>query len=84
MIQRGTYNNGSIKMKSTSVAALVAGVLSTSADALAIRDSKTALSGIVAMDVQRRHVADPVKRDSIRRRSGSVEASLDNEVGGIL
>lgn len=66
-------------MKSASVAALVAGVLSTSADALAIRDSKTASSGVVAMDVQRRHIADPVKRDSIRRRSGSVEASLDNE-----
>ncbi|ETS79989.1 hypothetical protein PFICI_07518 [Pestalotiopsis fici W106-1] len=66
-------------MKSASVAALVAGLLSTSADALAIRDSSnTASSGVVAMDVQRRKVADPVKRDKLRRR-GSVEASLENE-----
>ncbi|KAF3022433.1 hypothetical protein E8E14_007531 [Neopestalotiopsis sp. 37M] len=68
-------------MKSASVAALVAGLLSTSAEALAIRDnSNTASSGVVAMDVQRRKVADPVKRDKLRRR-GSVAASLENEVG---
>ncbi|KAK6079283.1 aspartic-type endopeptidase opsB 1 [Seiridium cupressi] len=65
-------------MKSASVAALVAGLFATSTDALTMGERSTGPSKVVGMDLQRRKVSDPIKRDRLRRR-GSVEASLNNE-----
>ncbi|KAI1854845.1 hypothetical protein JX266_000963 [Neoarthrinium moseri] len=65
-------------MKSTTVAALVAGVLSASSEALTLRERSTVPSRVVGMDVQRKKVSDPVNRDRLRRR-GTAQASLDNE-----
>lgn len=67
-------------MKSATMVALVAGLLSSSTDALVMQERNTASSKVVGMDLQRRTVPDPVQRDRLRRR-GSVAATLDNEVG---
>ena len=64
-------------MKGVAVAAVVAGVLCTSSNGIQLirRDATPA---VVALDVHRRHVANPVKRDQLRRRAQTVSETLDN------
>jgi hypothetical protein len=70
-------------MKTITVAALVAGLLSTSTDALAVEKKSTYSSKVVSMETLRQKVSDPLQRDRLRRR-GSLQASLDNEVGYLM
>jgi len=55
---------------------LVAGLLSvTEAISLVQRDAAPA---VIGLDIQRRHVENPVARDRLRRRAGTVLETLDN------
>ncbi|ORY59084.1 aspartic proteinase precursor [Pseudomassariella vexata] len=65
-------------MKSTTVFALAAGLLSTSSDALSLKKRSTGQSKVVGMDTQRKKITNPLQRDRLRRR-GSATAELDNE-----
>lgn len=65
-------------MKCTTVLALWASIISTT-EGLALRSkSNREAPRVVSMQTQRRTVAQPHKRDQLRRR-GTITASLDNE-----
>jgi len=49
-------------------------VSSAAALTLAPRDNPK----VVGLDIQRRHVADPIAHDQLRRRAGTVQQTLDN------
>lgn len=65
-------------MRTTSVVAVVAGLLSASTDALDLRTRTSGQPKVVTMGVQRRKVENPTERDRLRRR-GTAVATLDNE-----
>jgi hypothetical protein len=68
-------------MRTSTVVALAASVLSTSTDALTVQERAAESAKVVGMSLERRAVSDPIKRDRLRRR-GEVKATLDNEVCG--
>jgi hypothetical protein len=65
-------------MKGTSLIVLAAGLLLSSTQALQLvrRDAHPA---VIGLDIQRRNVGHPVKRD-LQRRAGTVSEILANEV----
>ena len=65
-------------MKSLKVTALAAGFLASTSAAIQLLER--ASPNVVGLDITRRHVQNPVKRDALRRRqSQTVTASLTNE-----
>ncbi|KAI1104238.1 acid protease [Jackrogersella minutella] len=62
----------------TTVLALVASILAAAADARNI-PSSTDQPKVISLSTQRKTISNPVKRDRLRRRDGTVKATLDNE-----
>ena len=60
--------------------AVAAGILSTCSEGLTLHRRTDGPPKVVGFPVVRRSVANPLKRDQLRRRSGTVQATLDNEV----
>lgn len=48
------------------------------ADALLLQ--KRDVPAVVGLDIQRKHVSDPVRQDQLRKRDKTVSQVLDNEV----
>ncbi|KAI0887210.1 acid protease [Annulohypoxylon maeteangense] len=66
-------------MKTTTTAlALIASILAVPADARNI-PSSIGQPTVVSLATQRKTISNPVKRDRLRRRDGTVKAELDNE-----
>lgn len=68
-------------MRSLSTFALAAALLSQYTDALALQKRTQGPPKVVGFPVQRKSVPNPLARDRLRRRSETVQASLDNQVG---
>ena len=68
-----------IRMRSLILTALLAAVLSCESNALQILPQRGVSPAVVGLDIQRKHVQDPIDRDALRRRQ-TVTESLDNEV----
>lgn len=65
-------------MKSLTATALVAGLLASGSAALNLIKRDT--PNVIGLDITRRHIADPVKRDGLRRRqSQTVTETLAND-----
>lgn len=58
-----------------------AGLLATGAQAISLAKRTDGPPKVLGLDIERKLVADPIARDRLRRR-GTVQTSLDNEVGG--
>ncbi len=67
-------------MRVTSAFALTATVLSTYTEAIHLLERRDGAPRVVGFEMQRKEVPNPVLRDRIRRRSETVQATLDNEV----
>lgn len=65
-------------MRTATVVALAASLLSTPTDGLALQERGAEAPRVVGMELQRNTISDPLKRDQLRRR-GEVQATLDNE-----
>jgi hypothetical protein len=55
-------------------------LLSTQADAIHLHKRTDGPQRVVGLPVQRKSTPDPLSRDRLRRRSETVQVSLDNEV----
>ena len=66
-------------MKVRTLSALVAASLATSSIALSLVERGDASPAVVALDIQRKHIQDPAKRD-LHRRQQVVSETLDNLV----
>ena len=67
-------------MKSLISIALAAGLLVAPASAIHLHKRTDGAARVVGFPIQRRDISDPVSRDRLRRRSETVQVSLDNEV----
>jgi len=67
-------------MKVFSTFALAASLLSTSSGALYLQRRTDGPPKVVGFPVQRKNVPNPLLRDRLRRRTSTVQASLQNEV----
>lgn len=67
-------------MRVTSAFALTATLLSAYTDAIELVERRGAAPRVVGFPVQRKEVPNPIQRDRLRRRTGTVQATLDNEV----
>lgn len=66
-------------MRCSTTFALVASILSTCTEGLELHKRSNGAPKVVGFPVGRRSIENPVSRDRLRRRSGTVMASLDNE-----
>ena len=66
-------------MKGTTLAALVAASLVTTSSALYLSERSDVPPAVVGLNIQRKHVQDPAKRD-LQRRQQVVSETLDNLV----
>jgi hypothetical protein len=66
-------------MKVLGAFAVVAGLLLSCTEGLALQKRSDGPLRVVGLPIQRREVLDPVARDRLRRR-GTVNEPLDNEV----
>lgn len=66
-------------MRVTSAFALTATLLSAYTDAIELVERRGAAPRVVGFPVQRKEVPNPIQRDRLRRRTGTVQATLDNE-----
>lgn len=66
--------------KMLSALILAAGLLSTQANAIILQKRTDGPARVIEFPIERKAVLDPVSRDRIRRRSTTVQATLDNEV----
>jgi RNase P protein component len=69
-------------MRTTTIIVAAVGILSGCTEAIQLQRRTDGPPRVVGFDVERRAVSNPLKRDRIRRRSNTVTATLDNEVGG--
>jgi len=67
-------------MKGLTAFAVAAGFLSTCSEGLALNRRTDGPPKVVGFPVVRKSVPNPLKRDQLRRRSGTVQATLDNQV----
>lgn len=67
-------------MRGVTTFAIAASLLSTCTEGIQLHKRTDGAPRVVAFDVGKRIVRDPVSRDRIRRRSETVQATLDNEV----
>lgn len=54
--------------------------LCAAAEALSLHQPRHGHARVLHLDLQRNHVPDPVAHDRLRRRSGTVNGTLDNLV----
>ena len=66
-------------MKTSTVIAGLATILS-SAEGLTLHKREDGPPKVVSMETQRKTFKDPARRDRLRRRAATVQATLDNEV----
>jgi hypothetical protein len=67
-------------MRGFQALAIVAGLLSPCTEALTLQRRTNGPARVVGLPIQRREVSDPLTRDRLRRRAGTVSETLDNEV----
>jgi hypothetical protein len=67
-------------MRGLEAFAIVAGLLSSCTEGLALSKRTNGPAKVVGLPIQRREVSDPLTRDRLRRRAGTVSENLDNEV----
>jgi RNase P protein component len=67
-------------MKGLTTLAFAASILSTCTEGIQLYKRTDGPPRVVGFPVQRKSVPNPVARDRLRRRSGTVQATLDNEV----
>lgn len=71
-------------MRTTTFITAAVGILSTCTNAIQLQKRTDGPARVVGLDVVRKQVANPLARDKLRklrRRSNTVTATLDNEVG---
>ncbi|EPE27997.1 Acid protease [Glarea lozoyensis ATCC 20868] len=66
-------------MKGFSSLIFATSLLSTCTECLQLQRRSDGPARVVGLPIERKFVEDPVKRDRLRRRAGTVQASLDNE-----
>ncbi|KAL3425734.1 eukaryotic aspartyl protease [Phlyctema vagabunda] len=66
-------------MKSTTAFVFATSILSTLTEGLQLQKRNDGPARVVGLPMQRKSVPDPVRRDRLRRRAETVQASLDNE-----
>jgi hypothetical protein len=71
-------------MKGLSTFVFATGLLSTCIEGLQLQRRTDGPARVVGFPIERKRVADPVNRDRLRRRAGTVQASLDNEVWQLI
>ena len=69
-------------MKGLTTFAIAASILSTCTEGIQLHKRTDGAPRVVGFPVQRKSVPNPVERDRLRKRSGTVQATLDNEVCG--
>lgn len=67
-------------MKGLTAFAASAGLLWTCSEGLTLSQRTNESPKVVGFPVVRKSVPNPLQRDQLRRRSGTVQATLDNEV----
>jgi hypothetical protein len=67
-------------MKGSTTFAVAAGLLSTCTEGLTLNRRTDGPPRVVGFPVTRKSVPNPIQRDRLRKRSGTVQATLDNEV----
>jgi len=67
-------------MKGLTTFAVAVGLLSTCTEGLTLNRRTDGPPRVVGFPVMRKSVPNPVKRDRLRKRAGTVQATLDNEV----
>jgi RNase P protein component len=67
-------------MKGLTTFAVAAGLLCACTEGLTLNRRTDGPPRVVGFPVARKSVPNPVKRDRLRKRSGTVQATLDNEV----
>lgn len=66
-------------MKGISRFAITAGIFSTSIEAITLHRRTDGLPRVVGFPIERKLVSDPLSRDRLRRRTETLQATLDNE-----
>lgn len=66
-------------MKTPAAAALFLGLFATASSALQLIPRGDRPPAVVGININRKHVANPVKRDQLRRQTQTVAETLDNE-----
>lgn len=66
-------------MKTATTLAAIVGLLSTLTEAINLQERVNEELRVVSFDIERRVVKNPVARDRLRRRTTTLQASLDNE-----
>lgn len=67
-------------MKGLKTLAIAASILSTCIEGIQLHKRIDGPPRVVGFPVQRKSVPNPASRDRLRRRTGTVQAALDNEV----
>ena len=67
-------------MRGLQALAIVAGLFMTCTEGLALQRRANGPAKVVGLPIRRRELSDPVVRDRLRRRAGTVSENLDNEV----
>lgn len=67
-------------MKAVETFVLAAALLSTCTEALTFQKRAGGPARVMSVPIQRKPVSNPLERDRLRRRDGTVKASLDNQV----
>jgi hypothetical protein len=73
------YSSSGI-MRGLQALIIVAGLLATCTQGLTLKRRTDGRAKVVGLPVQRRELSDPIARDRLRRRTGTVSENLDNEV----
>ena len=66
-------------MKTSAATALFIGLSATASSALQLIPRRDGPPAVVGININRKHVANPVKRDQLRKRTQTVSETLDNE-----
>jgi len=67
-------------MRGLQALAIVAGLFATYTEGLTLQRRSNGPAKVVGLPIQRRELADPIKRDRLRRRAKTISENLDNEV----
>jgi hypothetical protein len=67
-------------MRGLQALGVVAGLFATCTEGLTLQRRTNGPARVVGLPIQRRELSDPLARDRLRRRAGTVSETLDNEV----
>ena len=67
-------------MRGLQAFAIVAGLFATCTQSLTLQRRTNGPARVVGLPIQRRELSDPLARDRLRKRAGTVLENLDNEV----